>query len=380
VSDKSIALPICITGGGRWARMIAQTLDRALPDSKRRLILQTPNSHEALTDWVAGQNFRRMVEVCAGFTNRTGPLIVANAAAHHFEAVRDAIAPGRAVLVEKPMVQTLAELSALEQEAWRAGCTLMPAHVFAFASYVARFAALVPARLSSARFRWMDCFPKDPKVKQFDPALPVYADWLPHVTSILTQIAPLRKVAIQDIDLRKGGACMRITGLWGDIPLIVELDRRAPRRERVLELNSYEGDSHILDFSQEPGQIRQGGKVQTGDPNWNPRKGPLAEMLMAFVAYADHGEQDARLDFETVRDVVSVIEDCARLYQGARQRWFDQALVRNGRKVDQDMRYAFCEILGKVQLPDETCDLFLATYNGVFDQNWLDAVRMDPLL
>ena len=380
VTDHATACPISIAGGGRWARIIAQTLDRVVSDAARPLILQTPNSHEALAVWVDTQAFRRPVQVCAAFPSLTGPLIVANAASHHFQTVKQAIGAGRTILVEKPMVQTLADLEMLKTSAAAAGCALAPAHVFAFAPYVTRFAACVPSRVDRAHFTWTDAFPKDPNVKQYDPALPVYADWVPHIVSVLDHVQPGKDIRITGLEMSKGGARLQITGQWGEAALTLVLDRRAPQRQRVLHMTAQGGEPHRLDFSQEPGQIYHGDRCQTGGPDWGTGPGPLAAMLSAFVTLADTGVRDPRLQMATATKGVQAVEACQKLYQAAQHSWLQATLPNACDPHDTDLHYAFSEILGTGRITAAVSQRMIEIYQGVVDRNWIDAAYADSQL
>jgi predicted dehydrogenase len=274
-------------------------------------------------------------------------VIVANAARDHATAVDWALGAGIHVLVEKPIAMTANGAQHLSDLACRRSVHFAAANVFLFASYVEKFATLVSREkdIRLVRVRWMD--PRDETrygdSKRFDPGLPIFSDWLPHVSSIVGALLPGRLHTCESLRFLRGGAHLELELLVGDIPCSVELVRNGERRQRVVEVAA-SGRALQLDFSVEPGTISCGSTTSDGDPDWSARESPLALMLRAFLGWAARGQFDVRLDTEIALRACRLIDQTLTLYNAALLPWLMTRLAHLG-DADDDLRYALGEIL-----------------------------------
>jgi predicted dehydrogenase len=224
---------------------------------------------------------------------------VINAARDHESAVERSLLSGVPVLVEKPMALTAAAAGRLTELATRRNTRLAAAHVFLFARYLDRFSALAKAagHVRFLRVEWTD-----PRLehrygepKRYDPGLPLLADLLPHVFSLVRALAPTGPDRCDHLVISGDGAEADVALTFGDLPCNVHLARESDYRRRVLEAGI--GDRVLrLDFSQEPGLISCGAVSTVGDADWMKQSRPLARMLTAFLQWAAGGDTDDRLD------------------------------------------------------------------------------------
>ncbi len=299
---------------------------------------------------MAAHSLQRRVLVCSEWPRRAAEanaVIVANAARDHEEAVDWALGAEIPVLVEKPMALSAAIAQQLVDRARSGSLRLAAAHVFLFAAYVERFAALVAREkdIRSVRVCW-----EDPRVetryndeKRFDPGLPIFADWLPHVSSIVGALLPGSSHRCEELRLLRGGAHLELKLAMGSVPCSVQLIRNGERRQRVIEIAAADRPLR-LDFSAEPGRITYGVTTQDADPDWNARQSPLGLMLRAFLRWAAGGRFDPRLDSEIGLRACRLIDETSPRYDAALLTWLAGRLTGPG-DTDEDLRYALGEIL-----------------------------------
>ena len=340
---------VAVIGGGRWACVVAEKLCSLVPDSIGVSVHSRHNSR-AVADWMAAHSLQRRVLVCSEWPRSAADanaVIVANAARDHAAAVDWALAAEIPVLVEKPLALSAAIAQQLIDRARSRSLRLGAAHVFLFAAYLERFAALIARErdIRSAHVCW-----EDPRVetrygdeKRFDPGLPVFADWLPHVSSIVGALLPGSSLRCEDLRLLRGGAHVELKLAAGSVPCSVQLIRNGGRRRRVIEIAAA-GRALRLDFSTEPGRISCGVTTEDPDPDWNARQSPLALMLRAFLRWAAGGRFDFRLDSEIGLRACRLIDETLARYDAALLTWLSGRLTDPG-DTDEDLRYALGEIL-----------------------------------
>jgi len=349
VDAPSCSGRVAVIGGGRWACVLAEKLCEIVPQSGR-ISVHSRHNAESVAKWMAEHALEDRIHVSSDWPRTPAELdavIVANAARDHETAVDWALDAGIHVLVEKPIAMTANGAQHLADRARRRGVRFAAANVFLFASFVEKFATLLSREkdIRLVRLRWMD--PSDETrygdSKRFDPGLPIFSDWLPHVSSILGALLPGRPHTCESLRFLRGGAHLELELLLGDIPCSVELVRNGERRQRVVEVAA--SDTALqLDFTVEPGTISCGSTTLDGDPDRSAHESPLALMLRAFLCWAARGKFDTRLDTEIGLRACRLIDQTLTLYNAALLPWLMTRLTRPG-GADDDLRYALGEIL-----------------------------------
>lgn len=341
---------IAVIGGGRWARVLSEVVCGLVPSSVEISVHSLHNA-EAMSSWVSAQGLGHRVHVSPQWPKllsvKSSAVIVANAARDHEWAVESAFNDRVPVLVEKPITLTAAASQRLANVARGRKVRFAAAHVFLFARYLDNFSRLVSeaGTIRSLRVRWMD-----PRIenrygerKQYDPSLPVFADWLPHVLSMVGSLVPGLPQMCVGLDFRRGGAHLELELRLGDIPCSVQLVRNGDRRERIILVDA--GRKTLqLDFSIEPGTITSGSSTVVGDPDWETKRRPAARMLTAFLQWAAGGEGDGRLNIDVGLQASQVIDQTLRMYRVAQMPWL-VARLSSLTLVDEDLRYALSEML-----------------------------------
>ncbi len=286
---------VAVVGGGRWARVYLDVLDRMLPPEVS-LSVHPRRGGDAIALWAAGRPARRVaIEQGAPAPCLGGVAIVANAAHDHGTAVRHLAQAGIPALVEKPLAPSWDESRRLAGLA--ATARLAPSQVFLFAGYIRNFAARVrrAGAVRSLSVVWSDPAGESRygEVKRFDATVPVQCDVLPHVVTILELLAP-GAVTLVEARGSRDGLLAQMDLRAGDIPCLVRLERQGEARRRLIEAVTDTGTLQ-LDFAEEPGVIHQGGATDNADQEWATGPRPLSRMLQAFFAFAA-GAADERFD------------------------------------------------------------------------------------
>ena len=375
---------VAVIGGGRWARQLTQVLCDLTPPTVQ-ISVHSRHNAESLSVWVRSRGLEERVEVSFGWPRllgaRSTAVIVANAARDHESAAVAALSECVPVLVEKPIAPTAAASHRLVDLARSRNTRFAAAHVFLFARYLESFARLVSETggIRSLRVRWMD--PTNDsrygEKKRFDPGLPIFADWLPHVLSITNALTPALPQRCERLKFLRGGAHLELELVLGSTPCSVELVRNGDRRQRVVEVVTLE-KTLLLDFSREPGTIICGSQTSNGDPDWGRALGPAALMLLAFLRWAAGGDFDNRLDIERGLRASEVIDQTASMYRAALVPWLAAELA-SLEGDENDLRYALTELLQSESLLPETAieeqiKRVRQEFSKTSDAQWLKAL------
>jgi len=347
--DTAARLPesVAIIGGGRWARVLCDVVCRITPSSLR-VHVHSPHNAAAMTGWAASGGWADRVVASPQWPslNRSTAVVVVNAARDHERAAERALSEGASVLIEKPMTLDATAAHRLVSLAGAKGAKLAIAHIFTFASYLERFAAAVAdaGGAKAMRMSWMDprSESRHGEAKRFDPGLPIYSDWLPHVLSVASLVSPGLPPGFDSLEFERGGALLDLRLRLGETPLRARLERNGARRERVLEVDTPRGPL-TLDFSTEPGVIRGGSEAPvSADPQWDSAPRPSARMLEAFLRWAAGGPFDPRLDAAIGVRAMEVIDAAAAPYRATQDRWLAARLAAAD-ETNDDVRYALTE-------------------------------------
>lgn len=341
---------IAVIGGGRWSRVLTEVVCGLVPPSVEISVHSLHNA-KPMSAWVLARGFGQRVQVSSEWprfaSSRSSAVIVVNAARGHEMAVEWALSAGVPVLVEKPIAITAVASQRLVDMSRSRNIRFAAAHVFLFARYLENFSKLVvnAGRVQFLRVQWTD--PRSEsrygEQKQYDPSLPVFADWLPHVLSIVGTLTPGLPGKCEIVRFLRGGAHVELDFMLGDVPCSVQLIRNSDQRRRIIEVVA--GRKMLqIDFSKEPGTITCGSTTMVGDQDWEVKKRPVARMLTAFLKWAAGGEYDNRLNVEVGLLVCKIIDQIADKYRAVLTPWLITRLVPPC-QVDDDLRYALSEML-----------------------------------
>lgn len=340
---------VAIIGGGRWARVLSETVSKIVPKSTI-ISIYSPHNAKAMSVWALEKNFEQDIYAYSDFSKlesqQVNVAIVVNAARDHAPIIEKILQMGVPVLVEKPVTLSYASTRQLAKLANAKKILFASAHVFLFARYVDNFSQIVSdsGKVKSIYVDWVD--PKSEsrygESKLYDQGLPIFYDWLPHVLSVVSRLTD--NTLIQDIrlDFYKGGSHVEIKFMLGDVFCHINLIRNGDIRQRVFKVNT--NQELKLDFSNEPGSIHNGPHISCGDEKWDIEKRPAAQMLSMFLVQAAGGNIDKRLDIDIGLRANKLIDRVESFYNQALLSWLKVKLV-SPVLVDTDLEYALKEII-----------------------------------
>jgi len=341
---------IIVIGGGRWARVLLETICNLTPVSVKIYVL-SPRNHTVMAEWILSCDLDYRVEVLSCYpktiSEKTSVVIVANAANDHEKAIEWALLNQLPVLVEKPITKSFVATKRLANLAKIQKTYLAAAHVFLFSSYIEKFSKLVSKEknISSVRVIWADpqLEYRHGEIKKYDPGLTIFADCLPHILSILGSFIPNSVKVSENILFLKGGAYLKLNLLLGLIPCEIEMIRNHNSRQRIIEVKA----GHInltLDFSSEPGVIYSDiTKLQdnTNESVHEPK--PLVKMLLAFFQAFSSINVDSRLDYKIGLKVNQIIDDVEIIYADALIGFLRDELKKSSNNISHDLFYTLTE-------------------------------------
>jgi predicted dehydrogenase len=354
---------IIVIGGGRWARVLIESICNLTPIFVR-VSVHSPKNHIAMAEWILSSGLDCRVEVFhylpKSITEKLCVVIVANAAKDHEKAIEWALLRHLPVLVEKPITTSFFATQRLVNLAKTQEAYLASAHVFLFASYIEKFSKLVSKEknITSVRVVWTD--PQSEhrygEQKKYDPALPIFADCLPHILSILGSFIDSQEIKSKSLLCFKGGAHLKLNLVFDLIPCEIEMARNHDFRQRIIEVNT-EKRKLILDFSYEPGVISCDiGELDESIDGWGLVPSPVASMLLAFFQAAARINFDYRLDNLIGLRANQVIDDVIILYRDSLSKLLNHELKKCLNDINSDLLYAFSEIL-QINDPDSLVPL-----------------------
>lgn len=332
---------IALVGGGRWARVYAG-LSSKNPDLVGAVTIISPRNADGMRRWIAERNLPYDV-VAAQDRVEVDAAIIANAAADHESSAERFLAAQIPVLIEKPFAMSAAGAARLVELAQARGTYLAAALVFRFARYVERFASRLPGKWDSLSVTWTD--PGDEirygERKRLDSSLPLPADVLPHVLSILDTLVPRARMTCRAVAVKRGGAQADIELTLNDRPCVVHLARNVQKRVRRFEAIAGQ-QKYELDFSVEPGRIAWSNGDEPGDPDWGRGESPLTRLMRSFLEGVATGVCDDRLDARLGLLTCQMADEALRLYDAALSAWLRQMSDR-GTLARNDLDYAIAE-------------------------------------
>lgn len=299
--------PVCIVGGGRWARVLARVL---LDLTDAPLAIVSSRNADGVRAWARELEESHRLSVFdsldhAFADSRALVGVVANLPAEHGLATRWLLEAGAHVLVEKPMVPTMEEAESLVTLARERSRLLCVGHEYLFSDDVRRLrdstAGIGP--VESVRIEWLDQYlvHRDGSHRILDLSTSVVSDLLPHVCSILDAVFGAARCEV--LGLVGAGDDVTIDVRHGMMPVAVRLSRIAPRSLRRIVIAGATAGIE-MDFTSEPARI-SGGSAELA---MRTAPAPLAAMIDAFLASCA-GARPADLP-NTARGALDIVATC----------------------------------------------------------------------
>lgn len=282
-----------VVGGRRWARIVAAEL-RAVADPGASIQLHASRGDSALLEWADGKRIEVVEQLtpCDGST--TGVALIVNSAHEHRGSVESVLEAGYHAVCEKPLTFSRHETLELLAHADERGLKLFSTNTYLFAEYLQVFERdwLQGRTFSAVELTWADASDevRHGAAKSYDSGVPVFADVLPHVASIVLATHGPFDFDRSSIEVARGGSAVIAQFDGDELTVRASLSRNAPRRVRLLRFSG-PADQVTLDFAVEPGVVNG----VTADPAWESRRKPIAQMLASVNAYFEGGELDDRL-------------------------------------------------------------------------------------
>lgn len=289
-----------VLGTRSWARVLLRASVEAFSPNLP-IIAVDDSSSEHFAEWLKTEKLSGPVQISPRLPklgkNEVGLAIVANAAPLHFSTTQQVLNAGYHAVVEKPLTFSSVDSLLLVDSAKEFQRHLFSTNIPLFAGYLHSFRAHSVAKsvIRRVQIDWTDpAFElRHGTRKNYDSATPLIFDVVPHITSILWALFDERVLAGDfDITVGKGGAQVRISFKYGDVPVTVSLARNADRRIRRIQVVSEDGN-RSLDFSVDPPRIERQTLQLASE------KLPSVAMLEAVRSSCSSRYQDPRLTVKT---------------------------------------------------------------------------------
>ena len=344
---------IAVVGGGRWARVTLDVLHDLLPLATR-LTIHSPRNANAMREWAGGRFGERsfaVLDTLPDFGNNLPTaLIVVNAARDHEAVAKLGLEVGVPVLIEKPLALNTVGVNRLISLAVSRGASLAAGHALRFARYIQNYVSTVASSggLAAITVRWCDARVEERygELKSYDSSVPIFADCLPHVLSLIAELIPVEDLSFKKIQSHKGGSEVKIDLLVNRVSVEVLLARNASRRQRWIEAVLINGSKVSLDFASEPGLINKSGESVVADPLWCSEQRPLASMLSAFVFGVFEYYWDARLSPRLALTTAELVDRMQPIHRKQLLHWARAEICKAEFSRDVDaLDYALRELL-----------------------------------
>ena len=305
---------VVIGGGGRWARVTIPILRRIIP-ANLPLVVVSPHNAAGMAEWVATQGLGQVLVEQEWPEAQPRAALILNAAADHYRCALPYVERGVPTFVEKPLCLATNDVRKLVDLAQRCGALLAPGHVYRFGRHVARakaaVAALGLAEEVSAEFLDPLVEQRHGEAKRFDPLVPAYLDYLPHVMAVIAEWLGDAPFAVQRVTPLPSGQAWELELSRGPQRARITLGRGPWRRTRRFAVQAARG-TVSLDISQEPGVLSApGGETMIADPEWEHQPGPLGVMLASFWRAVNGGDCDPRFTCELALAVAALSDEVA---------------------------------------------------------------------
>jgi len=366
---------VIVVGGGRWARVIIDTL-LDITNPVLNIEIYSPSNHIFMNEWIALKKIKKRIKTIKKFPKlfeTAHIVIIANAPKNHYASSTLALKAGANVLVEKPVTLNYKQAIDLDNLSKKQKKIICASHVFLYASYLENFSKQIKqkGKIEKICICWQDTVVEKRygELKNFDPGVPIILDCLPHIASIISKFTSI-DFSYESIRLNisNGGSRVEIFLRNSIIPFEITIARNGLKRIRLVEI-IIDKKINKIDFSIEPGEIEIENKKINGDFNWGVEPKPLKQLLLAFLHGDNSMKFDERLDFRFGIQISKLIDKSLKIYKDYQIDW----IINSLKKVDylnQDLNYAINEFNLFYEL-----DINLKS-----DQNKLSAVTKNKLL
>ena len=352
-----------VAGGGRWAREIIKILNKIL-DKETLITIYSERGINEIKKWLDKNSFDGRTFKLRSYESIDRDIldafIVANAAKDHFKITKKIINKNVPVLVEKPMCLSYEDTDDLIKLSSKKDVLLGTSQIFLFTDYLANFRKIIKLnkKISSINFNWSDT-KKEKRYgqeKRFDEGVPIFKDVLPHILSILIFVIEAKKLSFENLIYEGGGAFLTINIKIEDIPCKINIKRNSDSRKRIIKII---GDKRVeLNFSTEPGFIKQNKAKTSSDKNWRKSESPATKMIRSYLdTITKNKNLDPRIDPNI--DIYYLIEVIDKEYKRKQRRFFKEILNNEDYSM-KDLEYLIKEyILEKSLASSESIDNIL---------------------
>ena len=352
-----------VAGSGRWAREIIKILNRIL-DKETLITIYSGRGINGIKKWLDKNPFDGRTFKLRSYESIDKDIqdafIVANAAKDHFKITKKIINKNVPVLVEKPICLSYEDTDDLIKLSSKKDVLLGTSQIFLFTDYLANFRKIIKLnkKISSINFNWGDA-KKETRYgqeKRFDEGVPIFKDVLPHILSILIFVLEAKKLSFENLIYEGGGAYLTINIKIEDIPCKINIKRNSDSRKRIVKII---GDKRVeLNFSTEPGFIKQNKTKTSSDKNWAKSESPATKMIRSYLdTITKNKNLDPRIDPNV--DIYYLIEVIDKEYKRKQKKFFKKILNNEDYSM-KDLDYLIKEyILEKSLASYESIDNIL---------------------
>ena len=337
-----------VAGSGRWAREIIKILNRIL-DKETLITIYSGRGINGIKKWLDKNPFDGRTFKLRSYESIDKDIqdafIVANAAKDHFKITKKIINKNVPVLVEKPICLSYEDTDDLIKLSSKKDVLLGTSQIFLFTDYLANFRKIIKLnkKISSINFNWCDA-KKEKRYgqeKRFDEGVPIFKDVLPHILSILIFVLEAKKLSFENLIYEGGGAYLTINIKIEDIPCKINIKRNSDSRKRIVKII---GDKRVeLNFSTEPGFIKQNKTKTSSDKNWAKSESPATKMIRSYLdTITKNKNLDPRIDPNV--DIYYLIEVIDKEYK-RKQKIFLKKILNNEDYSMKDLDYLIKEYI-----------------------------------
>ena len=303
---------ILLFGGGRWSRQI---INETLWLNENYIVdVISPSNYVNMNNWVKENNYIKKVSVLNNLPNlkkKYFASIIANSVENHIESAKIVIKHQIPTLIEKPVALNSYETEHIIKEAEKCNTNVYTSNVFLFSENIKKFLDLIDldSDFTEVTITWED--PDEEirygELKKSNATIPVYADYLPHVCSLLWMINRSNQFIFKSCTISNNASDAKIKFISNNLQCIVNLNRKALKRKRLLEIKNNK-NNFLLDFN-DSSQVRVFiNDIENKTFNSELNDKPLAMMIKTFLECSKTKKIDKRLDINHALQINKLID------------------------------------------------------------------------